>query len=73
MRAKKDRDLQLAKDVQGSFVPKDLPQVAGYEFFTHYSPASEVGGDYYGFVPLGPDRLASVSATWPAKGWRPLC
>ena len=31
---------------------RPLPQVAGYEFFAHYESAQQVGGDYYGFIPL---------------------
>jgi serine phosphatase RsbU (regulator of sigma subunit) len=46
------RDLELAHQVQLSFLPLQLPEVAGYEFFRHYEPAQEVGGDYYGFIPL---------------------
>jgi len=68
VRAKKDRDLHLAKAMQTSFLPDDLPQVPGYEFYTHYLPASEVGGDYYGFVPLGPGRLAFSVGDVAGKG-----
>jgi serine phosphatase RsbU (regulator of sigma subunit)/pSer/pThr/pTyr-binding forkhead associated (FHA) protein len=68
VRAKKDRDLALATAMQTSFLPADLPQVPGYEFYAHYSPAQEVGGDYYGFVPLGPNRLAFSVGDVAGKG-----
>jgi serine phosphatase RsbU (regulator of sigma subunit) len=32
--------------------------VRGYEFYTYYEAAQEVGGDYYDFVPLPDSRLA---------------
>jgi sigma-B regulation protein RsbU (phosphoserine phosphatase) len=67
-RAQKDRDLQLATAMQTSFLPDTLPQVPGYEFYAHYSPAQEVGGDYYGFVPLGPGRLAFSVGDVAGKG-----
>jgi phosphoserine phosphatase RsbU/P len=67
-RAQKDRDLHLAKAMQTSFLPDDLPKVSGYEFYAHYSPAQEVGGDYYGFVPLGPGRLAFSVGDVAGKG-----
>ncbi len=51
-RAGLERDLKLARDVQKSFLPKSLPKVPGYEFYGHYEPAQEVGGDYYDFIPL---------------------
>jgi serine phosphatase RsbU (regulator of sigma subunit)/pSer/pThr/pTyr-binding forkhead associated (FHA) protein len=68
VRAQRDRDLHLAEEVQRGFLPKDLPEVAGYEFYAHYSPAQEVGGDYYGFVPLGPNRLAISVGDVAGKG-----
>ena len=45
-------DLELAREVQRGFLPLRLPDVSGYEFFAHYEPAFEVGGDYYDFIPL---------------------
>jgi serine phosphatase RsbU (regulator of sigma subunit)/pSer/pThr/pTyr-binding forkhead associated (FHA) protein len=62
------RDLELAYQVQLSFLPQQLPEVPGYEFFAHYEPALEVGGDYYGFVPLGGDRLAITVGDVAGKG-----
>jgi serine phosphatase RsbU (regulator of sigma subunit) len=53
------RDLELAQQVQLSFLPSKTPVVEGYEFFRHYEPAQEVGGDYYGFIPLANQQ----------KGW----
>jgi serine phosphatase RsbU (regulator of sigma subunit)/pSer/pThr/pTyr-binding forkhead associated (FHA) protein len=46
------RDLELAKQVQLSFLPQNLPILAGYEFDARYEPAQHVGGDYYDFIPL---------------------
>jgi serine phosphatase RsbU (regulator of sigma subunit)/pSer/pThr/pTyr-binding forkhead associated (FHA) protein len=51
------RDLELAHQVQLSFLPRTLPQMSGYEFCAHYESALEVGGDYYGFIPLPPTGL----------------
>jgi serine phosphatase RsbU (regulator of sigma subunit)/pSer/pThr/pTyr-binding forkhead associated (FHA) protein len=62
------RDLELAKAVQLSFLPPQLPEVAGYEFFAHYEAALEVGGDYYGFIPLTESRLAIALGDVAGKG-----
>ena len=51
-RAGLERDLQLARDVQKSFLPNKMPQVTGYEFAARYESAQEVGGDYYDFIAL---------------------
>src|SRR3984957_12409855 len=61
-------DLDLARGVQYSFLPLLLPEVPGYEFFAHYEPASEVGGDYYDFIPLPQHRVAIVLGDVVGKG-----
>ena len=56
-RERLNRDLKLAEQVQKRFLPQSVPAIPGFEFFAHYDPAYEVGGDYYDFVPLPGDRL----------------
>ncbi len=67
-RARLDRDLQLARDVQRSFLPSQLPEVPGYEFFAYYESALEVSGDYYDFVPLPGGRLGIMLGDVAGKG-----
>ncbi len=67
-RAGLERDLKLAHQVQMSFLPSKSPQVPGYQFFAHYEPAQEVGGDYYDFVPLPGPRLAVMIGDVAGKG-----
>jgi phosphoserine phosphatase RsbU/P len=62
------RDLNLARQVQVSFLPKNTPKLEGYQFFAHYNPAYEVGGDYYDFVPLANNRLAIALGDVSGKG-----
>ena len=62
------RDMEIAHQVQFSFLPSRLPQVPGYEFYAHYEPALEVGGDYYDFLPLPGQRLAALVADVAGKG-----
>jgi len=47
-----NRDLELARTIQRSFLPEKFPEVPGYEFHALYESAYQVGGDYYDFVPL---------------------
>ncbi|HEX8200316.1 MAG TPA: SpoIIE family protein phosphatase [Isosphaeraceae bacterium] len=63
-----DRDLRLAEQVQKKFLPQAMPKIPGYQFFAHYLPAFEVGGDYYDFVPLPNHRLAVALADVSGKG-----
>src|SRR5262249_24122796 len=68
LQAKLKRDLQIAHQVQLSFLPRSLPKVAGYEFFATYEPALAVGGDYYGFIPMPDGRLAVAVGDVAGKG-----
>jgi len=53
-----ERDLELAAQVQRSILPERLPEFPGYEFFSHYASALEVGGDYFDFISLPQQRVA---------------
>jgi serine phosphatase RsbU (regulator of sigma subunit)/pSer/pThr/pTyr-binding forkhead associated (FHA) protein len=61
-------DLKWAEQVQKRFLPQTVPTIPGFEFFAHYDPAYEVGGDYYDFVPLPDDRLAIAVGDVSGKG-----
>jgi serine phosphatase RsbU (regulator of sigma subunit) len=67
-RERLNRDLELANRVQQSFLPRDVPRIASYEFYAHYKPAQAVGGDYYGFIPLPQGRLAVAVGDVAGKG-----
>jgi serine phosphatase RsbU (regulator of sigma subunit)/pSer/pThr/pTyr-binding forkhead associated (FHA) protein len=67
-RERLERDLKLAEQVQIRFLPRSVPKITGFEFFAHYNPAFEVGGDYYDFVPLPHDRLAVAVGDVSGKG-----
>jgi phosphoserine phosphatase RsbU/P len=45
-----ERELQMARKVQASLLPRSLPEVEGWEFGALWRPAHEVGGDYYDFI-----------------------
>lgn len=51
------RELQLAREMQTTFLPQEVPQAQGWEFAARWEPAREVAGDYYDFIPVGPIRL----------------
>jgi sigma-B regulation protein RsbU (phosphoserine phosphatase) len=67
-RERLDRDLKLAEQVQKRFLPQSVPDIPGFEFFAHYEPAYEVGGDYYDFVPLTGNRFAVAVGDVSGKG-----
>jgi phosphoserine phosphatase RsbU/P len=67
-REKEQKEIELARKVQLGFLPQTLPEVDGYEFYAHYSPAQTVGGDYYDFVALPGGRVGVVLGDVAGKG-----
>jgi serine phosphatase RsbU (regulator of sigma subunit) len=45
-----ERELQVAREVQTSLMPRGSPQALGWEFAGQWQPAREVAGDYYDFI-----------------------
>lgn len=63
-----ERDLKLAREVQESFLPKELPLVDKYRFAALNQPALEIGGDFYNFFMLPADKLGIVLGDVSGKG-----
>jgi serine phosphatase RsbU (regulator of sigma subunit) len=55
-----ERELQVARDIQMSILPRAVPDVEGLAFGTHISPMAAVGGDFYDIIKLDDGRLAIV-------------
>jgi serine phosphatase RsbU (regulator of sigma subunit) len=66
--AVKQKDEQLAKDVQRSFLPASLPEIPAYQFYAFYQAAKNVGGDYYDFIPHSGEQLAVLLGDVAGKG-----
>ena len=62
------RDLAMAQQVQLHFLPQLAPDVPGYRFYSFYRAAEDVGGDYFGYIPLGDGRLAIALGDVSGKG-----
>jgi len=63
-----DHELQMAHEVQASFLPRETPQIPGWEFVARWRPAREVAGDYYDFIPGDRGQLGLVIADVTDKG-----
>jgi sigma-B regulation protein RsbU (phosphoserine phosphatase) len=63
-----EREMALARDIQRSLLPEMAPVVPGFEIAVTNEPCYEVGGDYYDFLPLGPNALLLVIADVEGKG-----
>jgi serine phosphatase RsbU (regulator of sigma subunit)/anti-sigma regulatory factor (Ser/Thr protein kinase) len=63
-----EQELRVATLIQQNFLPKRLPDYAGWEVNAHYRPAREVGGDFYDFIELPDGRLGIVIGDVTDKG-----
>ena len=63
-----ERELQMAREVQASLIPPEMPSLAGWEFAACWKPAHEVSGDFYDFIPLPGNRLGVIIADVSDKG-----
>ncbi len=62
------QELQIARKVQKSFLPGQMPDIAGLEVAAICTPALETGGDYYDFIPMGENQLAVTIGDVSGKG-----
>lgn len=62
------REMQLANEIQRTFLPKSLPRVGGWEVDVHWHPARVVSGDFYDAFQLPDGRLGLVIADVSDKG-----
>lgn len=46
-KARFERELQMARQVQESLLPRNLPEIPGWNIATRWHPAREVSGDFY--------------------------
>lgn len=67
-REREQQEIELAKQVQLGFLPQTVPALKGYEFYSHYSPAKTVGGDYYDFIHMPDGRIAVTVGDVAGKG-----
>jgi serine phosphatase RsbU (regulator of sigma subunit) len=51
-REKLEQELDLAREIQASFLPNCCPIVPGYQIEAYYRAARQVGGDFYDFIDL---------------------
>jgi sigma-B regulation protein RsbU (phosphoserine phosphatase) len=67
-RGRMAKELEIARNVQMSLLPKVNPTIDGYEVAGVCIPALEVGGDYYDFVNLGEKKIGIAIGDVSGKG-----
>ncbi len=53
-----DKELEIAEAIQEGFLPREMPELEGFDVAARCLMCSQIGGDYCGFIPLDGDRLA---------------
>jgi serine phosphatase RsbU (regulator of sigma subunit) len=63
-------ELNMAKDIHAKLLPEKVPSIDGYDIFTGYYCAKEVGGDYFDFIPVDLEKglMGMVVADVSGKG-----
>ena len=63
-----ERDLDLARKIQQSLLPKKIPEIKGLDISGEMIPAQQVGGDYFDLIPVDSDKLYVVVGDVSGKG-----
>ena len=62
-----EQELKTAAEIQVNILPKEIPEIPGYDIAAINIPAREVGGDYYDFI-LKDDRIVFCLGDITGKG-----
>lgn len=67
-RERLEQELRVARIIQQTLLPKEIPALPGYHLVAHWQPARAVGGDFYDFVQFPDGRLGLIIADVTDKG-----
>jgi phosphoserine phosphatase RsbU/P len=61
-------ELETARQIQLSILPREIPDLAGLDIATRYIPMSSVAGDFYDFIVVDEKRLGILVADVSGHG-----
>jgi len=67
-RERMENELRVARVIQQTLLPKEIPQIQGYALAAHWQPALAVSGDFYDFIPFPDGKLAIIAGDVTDKG-----
>lgn len=67
-RAAKKAEEEEARAIQAALLPKETPQLPGFEIACAWDPSEQVSGDYYDVFPLASGEMAVCIADVSGKG-----
>jgi sigma-B regulation protein RsbU (phosphoserine phosphatase) len=56
-----ERELEIGRRIQASFLPQEIPQLPGWEMAARFEPARQVAGDFYDLFPLVQNRRLGLA------------
>jgi len=62
------REIDIAGNIQKRILPQKFPERADMDLFARTAPAKDIGGDFYDFFEVGPNKMALVVADVSGKG-----
>lgn len=63
-----NKELEIARQIQSSILPRDVPRIPGVEIVARYLPMSAVAGDFYDFLTLEGNQLGILVADVTGHG-----
>lgn len=63
-----EHEMRVARLIQQTLLPKQVPALPGWQIAAYYQPAQAVGGDFYDFIQLPDGRLGLVIGDVTDKG-----
>jgi sigma-B regulation protein RsbU (phosphoserine phosphatase) len=67
-RERLEHEVELARQIQKTFLPENLPEIPGWELAATWLTARQVGGDFYDVIELPGGRLGLLIADVSDKG-----
>lgn len=65
---KMEHEMRMGRKIQENSLPKQLPDLPGWNIFAFWKPARQVSGDFYDFIHLDRNHLGIVVGDVAGKG-----
>ncbi len=63
-----ERELEIGREIQAGFLPREVPQPDGWRLDTYFQAAREVAGDFYDVFEVDPGKLGLLLGDVTDKG-----
>jgi serine phosphatase RsbU (regulator of sigma subunit) len=67
-RVRLENELEVAREVQAGLMPREMPDIPGFDLAGAWRPAREVAGDFYDIFPLDEGRWGVMIGDVAGKG-----